>query len=196
MVRSVKRLPLVLASASPRRLQLLKQLGIEPDHVDAAGVDESSLPQELPAAYALRMAHAKAEAVAGRHPSTLVLAADTVVAIGRRILPKALEPSMARDCLRQLSGRRHRVIGGVVLVCPTRRTVERAVQTSVRFKRLTDGEIEAYVASREWEEKAGGYAIQGKAAAFVSWIAGSYSNIVGLPLFEVSALLVGAGYRW
>ena len=196
MATGVSKFPLVLASASPRRLQLLKQLGIEPNAVDPAGIDETPLPRELPVGYARRMALAKVKAAAARHPQAFVLAADTVVAMGRRILPKAGERTMAEGCLRQLSGRRHRVIGGVALALPDGKILQRVVQTSVNLKRLTDAEIDAYLDSGEWQDKAGGYAVQGRAAAFVSQIGGSYSNIVGLPLYEVSALLVGAGYRW
>ncbi len=187
---------LVLASASPRRRTLLAQIGIEPDRIEPADIDETPASGELPEAYARRIARAKADAVARRHPTALVLAADTVVARGRRILPKALDEAIARRCLCQLSGRRHRVIGGIALIRPGARRLERIVRTTVAFKRLSDRELEGYLATREWEGKAGGYAIQGRAAMLVDWIAGSYSNVVGLPLFEVSALLRGAGYRW
>lgn len=187
---------LVLASASPRRRSLLAQIGIESFAVDPADVDETPADGELPELYARRVARAKGEAVAVRHPGSLVLAADTVVASGRRILPKAADAATARSCLRHLSGRRHRVIGGVALLCPGKPRLERIVRTTVAFKRLSDAELDAYLATGEWEGKAGGYAIQGRAAMFVSWIAGSYSNVVGLPLFEVSGLLTGAGYRW
>ena len=187
---------LVLASASPRRRTLLAQIGIEPDRIEPADIDETPASGELPEAYARRIARAKADAVARHHPTALVLAADTVVASGRRILPKALDEAVARRCLRLLSGRRHRVIGGIALIRPGAHRLERIVRTTVAFKRLSDRELEDYLATREWEGKAGGYAIQGRAAMLVDWIAGSYSNVVGLPLFEVSALLSGAGYRW
>jgi septum formation protein len=186
---------LVLASASPRRLDLLRQIGLVPDAVDPADIDESPLPRELPPQHAARLALAKAEAVAARHPGAFVLAADTVVACGRRILPKAETESQARACLGLLSGRRHRVLGGVVLLAPeSGRMVERLVRTDVTFKPLSHEETESYLASGEWHGKAGGYAIQGRAAAFVRWIGGSYSNVVGLPLFEVAGMLRGAGY--
>lgn len=186
---------LVLASASPRRLDLLRQIGLVPDAVDPADIDESPLPRELPPQHAARLALAKAEAVAARHPGAFVLAADTVVACGRRILPKAETESQARACLGLLSGRRHRVLGGVVLLAPeSGRRVERLVRTDVTFKPLSHEETESYLASGEWHGKAGGYAIQGRAAAFVRWIGGSYSNVVGLPLFEVAGMLRGAGY--
>jgi septum formation protein len=186
--------PLVLASASPRRLSLLRQIGIEPDAVDPAEIDETPLKGELPRAHVQRLAQAKAAAVAARQPGAFVLAADTVVALGRRILPKAEDEAAARRCLEQLSGRRHRVLGGVVLVAPEGRTAERLVTTAVRLKRLTRAEIERYLESGEWQGKAGGYAIQGRAAAFVPAINGSYSNVVGLPLAETAALLAGLGY--
>ncbi|MFZ5789801.1 MAG: Maf family protein [Pseudomonadota bacterium] len=185
---------LVLASASPRRLDLLHQIGVVPALVDPAEIDETPEPKELPAAHARRVATAKAAAVASRNPNAFVLAADTVVACGRRILPKATEVGQARRCLEQLSGRRHRVLGAVVLAAPDGRHIGRLVTTTVTFKRLTQQEIEAYLASGEWEGKAGGYAIQGRAAAFVPKIIGSYSNVVGLPLYETAAMLRGLGY--
>lgn len=185
---------LVLASASPRRLELLKQIGLTPDRVDPASLDETPLPRELPAAHAMRLARAKAAAVALRHPDAVVLAADTVVACGRRILPKGSDEATARRCLSILSGRRHRVIGGVAVVAPGKGVKTRLVTTIVAFKRLTDAEIAAYLASGEWRDKAGAYAIQGRAALFVRFLSGSYSNVVGLPLFETAALLQAAGY--
>jgi nucleoside triphosphate pyrophosphatase len=186
---------LVLASASPRRLDLLRQIGIEPAAVDPAAIDETPRPRELPAAYARRMAAAKAEAVAPRHPGAFVLAADTTVALGRRILPKAEDPASARQCLNLLSGRRHRVLGGVAVIAPDGRRAERLVTTVVAFKRLGRAEIDAYLASGEWHGKAGGYAIQGRAGALIPWIRGSYPNVVGLPLAEVAALLEGLGFK-
>jgi septum formation protein len=185
---------LVLASASPRRLGLLAQIALSPDSVDPAGIDETPLAQELPARHALRLAEAKARAVAARHPGAFVLGADTVVACGRRILPQALDPAAARACLELLSGRRHRVHGGVALVTPAGELVSRRVETAVIFKRLDPREIDNYLASGEWHGKAGGYAIQGLAARFVRGIIGSYSNVVGLPLFETVSLLAGHGY--
>jgi septum formation protein len=179
---------LVLASASPRRLDLLRQIGLEPDAIDPADVDETPWPRETPRAYALRMAAAKLAAVMPRHPQATVLAADSVVAVGRRILPKAETEAQARDCLALLSGRRHKVLGGVAIGHGgAART--RLVETAVGFKRLEKSEIEGYVQGGEWRGKAGGYAIQGRAAAFVAFISGSYSNVVGLPLFETAALL-------
>ena len=185
---------LVLASASPRRLDLLSQIALSPDVVDPAGIDETPLPRELPARHALRLAAAKAAAVALRHPGDFVLAADTVVACGRRILPKALDEGAARECLRLLSGRRHRVHGGIALALPAGRVVSRRVETAVLFKRLEPREIDDYLACGEWRDKAGGYAIQGLAARFIRGVIGSYSNVVGLPLYETVALLAGHGF--
>ena len=183
---------LVLASASPRRLALLAQIGIVPDRVIPTDIDETPLRDELPRQYARRLARAKADAVPAR--GAYVLAADTVVAAGRRILPKAETEADARRCLALLSGRRHRVLTTVVLRSPEGRTSERIVQSVVGFARLTGRQLEAYVAGEEWRGKAGGYAIQGKAAAFVAFLSGSYSNVVGLPLFETAQLLRGMGW--
>jgi septum formation protein len=187
--------PLVLASASPRRLDLLAQIGVTPDVVDPAEIDESPLRNELPPQHAARLAEAKAATVAARHLDAAVLGADTVVACGRRILPKAEDEATARKCLELLSGRRHRVLGGVCLILPDGRRLKRLVRTDVAFKCLSQMEIDAYLAAGQWHGKAGGYAIQGTAAAFVRWIGGSYSNVVGLPLFETAALLTGGGLR-
>ncbi len=187
---------LVLASASPRRRELLAQIGVVPDAVIAPDVDESPRAGELPADHALRLAREKCVAVAARPEArgALVLAADTVVACGRRILPKAEDAAAARACLALLSGRRHRVIGGVALHAPDGRTHLRRVVTQVAFKRLSGAEIAGYLAAGEWDGKAGGYAIQGRAAAFVRWINGSYSNVVGLPLHETAQLLAAHGH--
>jgi septum formation protein len=187
---------LVLASASPRRLELLRQIGIVPDAVDPAEIDETPLRGELPAAHVLRLARAKAEAVRPRHRDAFVLAADTVVACGRRILGKPVDEATARAFLALLSGRRHRVYGSVAVIGPGGRTTTRRVVSQVAFKRLSDQEVVGYLATGEWHGKAGGYAIQGRAAAMVSWMQGSYSNVVGLPLFETAQLLTGLGYRW
>ncbi len=184
---------LVLASASTRRRDLLRQIGIDPDTIDPADIDERVRPRERPADHAVRLARAKAERVAARHRAALVLGADTVVACGRRILPKPESADAARACLALLSGRRHRVYGGVTVIAPDGRVGHRLVRTDVTFKRLDEAEIVAYLASGEWQGKAGGYAIQGRAAAFVRWLGGSYSNVVGLPLFETAGLLRGLG---
>ncbi|MCX7628698.1 MAG: Maf family protein [Geminicoccaceae bacterium] len=192
------RAPLVLASSSPRRLALLRQVGIEPDLVEPPEVDETPSPRELPRAYARRLARAKALAVrerlAGR--PAWILAADTVVACGRRILPKALDRETAAACLDLLSGRRHRVLGGVCVLAPDGRSGERLVTTIVKMKRLSAEERARYLDSEEWHGKAGGYAIQGRAALFVPAINGSYANVVGLPVCEAVALLQGLGWRW
>ena len=180
---------LVLASASPRRVALLAQIGVKPDSVAPAEIDERSRKREVPRDLARRLAVAKASTVAERFPGSWVLGADTVVACGRRALPKATTETEARACLQRLSGRRHRVYGGVALVDPQGGVTDRLVITAVAFKRLSRKEMDAYLASREWEDKAGAYAIQGMAAAFVRSIIGSYSNVVGLPLYETAALL-------
>jgi septum formation protein len=184
---------LILASASPRRLDLLRQIGITPNAVVASDVAEEPLKGETPPRMAMRLAAAKAQAIAAREPDAIVLAADTVVACGRRILPKAEDTETARRCLTLLSGRRHRVHGGIAVAAP-RGGGSRLVTTSVAFKRLTEEEIAAYLDSGEWQGKAGGYAIQGRAAAFVRGLNGSYTNVVGLDLFATAALLRGAGW--
>jgi len=186
---------LVLASASPRRLDLLRQIGLVPDRIDPAYVDETPLPGELPPAHAMRLAKDKVRATMSRHPGAYILAADTVVACGRRILPNASDPATARSCLELLSGRRHRVHTGVALASPDDRLTLRRVDSQVAFKHLSEAEITAYLCCDEWRDKAGGYAIQGRAAVLIRWVCGSYSNVVGLPLFETAQLLVGRGYR-
>lgn len=186
---------LVLASASPRRLELLRQIGLDPDIVDPAEPDETHLPDELPRRLAMRLAGEKARLVAARHPGTVVLGADTVVACGRRVLPKAPDRAAARRSLERLSGRRHAVHSAVYVIAADGDERGRLVTTQVKFKRLDRRDIETYIASGEWEGKAGGYAIQGRAAALVRWISGSYSGVVGLPLCETAALLAGAGVR-
>ena len=193
----------VLASASPRRLELLAQVGLVPDRVIPAEIDESPRRAELPAAYAARMAREKCAQVSRQCSTERVLAADTAVAAGRRILGKPADAAAARRCLSLLSGRRHRVIGAIALAVPdpadsgplatAARIAVRVVQSTVIFKRLHPDEIDRYIESGEWQDKAGGYAIQGRAAIFVRRLSGSYSNVVGLPLFETWALLEGAG---
>ncbi|WP_338048624.1 Maf family protein [Phaeovibrio sulfidiphilus] len=185
---------LVLASSSPRRLDLLASIGLVPDAVCPADVDETPLKNELPRPCALRLAVDKARAVARLHPGAFVLAGDTVVARGRRHLPKALDEKTARECLALLSGTRHRVYTAVALITPEQKLVSRVVLSQVAFKRLSHRDIAHYIASGEWEGKAGGYAIQGRAAAFVSFLSGSWSAVVGLPLYETAALLEGNGY--
>jgi septum formation protein len=197
---------LVLASASPRRLQLLDQIGIEPDKLLPAELDETPLHHEPPRALAKRLALTKARTArhaAERFPelqNAYILAGDTVVAVGRRILPKPAFTDEAASCLRLLSGRAHRVYGGVCLITPKGSVRARLVETRLRFKRLSSAEIEAYLATGEWEGRAGGYAIQGRAGGFVTRLSGSYTNVVGLPLYETMALLAGEGFpvyaRW
>ena len=183
---------LILASASPRRRELLARLGVEPARVVHADIDETPLKAELPRDYAARMAREKALAAADR--SGHVLAGDTVVAVGRRILPKAEDEATARTCLELLSGRRHRVLSAIALLAPDGTLRERLSETQVRFKRLSGEEIRAYLAGGEWHGKAGGYAIQGSAEGLIAWIGGSHSGVVGLPLFETRALLKAAGF--
>ncbi len=186
---------LILASASPRRLELLSQIGITPDDVVAAEIDETVRPGERPVDLAKRLAAAKADHVAAKFSGDFVLGADTVVACGRRVLPKATGEAEARECLKLLSGRRHRVHGGIAVIDGDGRLHARVVTTAVVFKRLGHPEIDAYIESGEWRGKAGAYAIQGAAAAFVPKIIGSYTNVVGLALAETAALLFGLGYR-
>ena len=191
---------LVLASGSPRRLALLNQAGIEPDSLQPAEVDEIPLKGELPRALANRLARTKAQTalasvkISEELRGSYILAADTVVAVGRRIMPKAELLDEAAQCLRLLSGRNHRVYTGICLVTPREGFRQRLIETRVRFKRLSDEDIEAYLASGEWRGKAGGYAAQGIAGSFIVKIVGSYSNIVGLPLYETTTLLLGEGY--
>jgi septum formation protein len=191
---------LLLASGSPRRLQLLAQAGLEPDSLLPTSVDETPLKNELPRSLAKRLARSKADAaraMAARTPDfadAYILAADTVVAVGRRILPKAEFHDQAAECIRLLSGRSHRVYTAVCLLTPKGAVRQRLVETKVRFKRLGRPEIETYLGSGEWRDKAGGYAIQGIAGTFVVKLVGSYTSVVGLPLFETIAMLDGEGY--
>lgn len=183
---------LVLGSASPRRRELLATLGIVPDALRAADIDETPLPGELPRAYCARIAREKARALPPG-PGEVVLCADTTVALGRRIMGKPSDEAEARAFLRALSGRRHRVLTALCVAGPAGRR-ERLVESQVRLKRLSEEEIAAYLASGDWRGKAGGYGIQGPAAAFIPWISGSWSAVVGLPLAETAALLSDAGY--
>ena len=192
---AVPKARLVLASASPRRLDLLRQVGIEPDLIEPAHIDESELKGETPRRLAVRLAKAKAQSVAQRQSNAFVLSADTVVAVGRRVLPKAETEVQARDCLALLSGRGHRVYTGLCVIAPDGRVAERLVETRLTFKRLSTSEIEAYIASGDWHGKAGGYGIQGRAGGFVLELQGSYPSVVGLPLYETQCLLEGLGYR-
>ena len=185
---------LILASASPRRIDLLARIGVVPDAVVPADIDENVLPGELPRDHALRLAREKAEAVAAGHPDDLVLAADTVVAVGRRILPKVEDEATLRACMKLLSGRRHRVLTGVALAAPGGAMRTRLGETMIAMKRLSDEEIDYYAGHGEWRGKAGGYALQGYGEVYVRHIAGSYSNVVGLPVAETRLLLKAAGY--
>ncbi len=185
---------LVLASASPRRLELLRQLGLEPDAVASAELDETPEPKESPRRLALRLAQAKAARVACSNPDAYVLAADTVVAVGMRVLPKAETAQEVRSCLELLSGRNHRVWTGLAVIAPGGRVGSRLVETRVQFKRLDGREIDTYAASGEGQGKAGGYGVQGRAGAFVISLIGSYTSVVGLPLYETFNLLRGLGY--
>ncbi|SFJ97618.1 nucleoside triphosphate pyrophosphatase [Caulobacter sp. UNC279MFTsu5.1] len=191
----VQRTPLVLASASPRRLDLLAQVGVAPDRVDPADIDETPLRDETPRRHALRLAVEKVRAVAARSPGAIVLAADTVVAVGRRILPKAETPEQAAHCLKLLSGRNHKVLTGVAAIAPDGREASRLVETRVQFKHLSDQEQADYLAGGEWNGKAGGYGVQGVAGGFIIDLHGSYTSVVGLPLYETLNLLTGLGYR-
>ena len=185
---------LILASASPRRLELLSRIGVKPDEVVPADIDESVPKGELPRQHALRLAREKAQAVASKEPDALVLAADTVVAVGRRILPKVEDEATLRSCMKLLSGRRHRVLTGVALAVPGKGVRERLVETTIAMKRLSEEEIAYYASHGEWRGKAGGYALQGYGEVYVRHIGGSYSNVVGLPLAETRVLLKSAGY--
>jgi septum formation protein len=191
---------LVLASGSPRRLSLINQAGVEPDSLEPAEIDETPERGELPRTLSVRLAREKAlkaqERIRSRDDlkGAFILAADTVVAVGRRIMPKPELLEEAASCLRLLSGRTHRVYSGVCLVTPNDSVKTRLVETRVRFKRLSDRDIESYLASGEWRNKAGGYAIQGLGGTFVVKLVGSYTNVVGLPLYETIALLAGEGY--
>jgi len=191
---------LVLASGSPRRLALLNQAGIEPDSLQPAEIDEIPVKGELPRALANRLAREKAQVALASVKideelrGSYIVAADTVVAVGRRVMPKAEMLEDAAACLRMLSGRNHRVYTGICLVTPKETFRQRLVETRVRFKRLSGEDLEAYLASGEWRGKAGGYAIQGLAGTFVIKMVGSYTNVVGLPLYETLSLLSGEGY--
>jgi septum formation protein len=186
---------LVLASASPRRLDLLAQVGVTPDRVDPADIDETPLRDETPRRHALRLAREKARAVAVRAPGDFVLAADTVVAVGRRILPKAETEAQALKCLALLSGRNHMVLTAVAVIGPDGREASRLVETRVQVKQLSDAERADYLAGGEWRGKAGGYAVQGVAGGFIIDLHGSYTGVVGLPLYETLNLLRGLGWK-
>lgn len=186
---------LILASASPRRLELLKQVGITPEDIIPADIDETPQKGEWPRDLAKRLATEKAQAIAASHPDAFILAADTVVGCGRRILDKSEDEAYARMCLETISGRRHHVFGGITLISPEEALISRCIDTIVQFKRLSEKDIETYLKSGEWQGKAGGYAIQGLAASYVKFIRGSYSNVVGLSLYDTMKILDGAGFN-
>ncbi|MFK7840174.1 MAG: nucleoside triphosphate pyrophosphatase [Bdellovibrionales bacterium] len=187
---------IILASASPRRVQLLGQVGIEPAEIIPADINETPLKDELPRGLALRLAEGKAQTIAAQqHNGAFIVAADTVVGCGRRILDKADSEEDARGYLRVLSGRRHHVYGGICVIAPDGRLRTRLCDTVVSFKRLSHDEVERYIESGEWQGKAGGYAIQGLAASYIKFIRGSYSNVVGLSLYDTMALLEGFGFK-
>jgi len=188
----IRRAPLVLASASPRRRELLAGIGAAPDVIAPPDIDEAVRPGETPRALALRLAEDKLAAV--HHRDSYVLASDTVVSIGRRILPKAEDRDTAEACLRQLGGRNHRIHTGVAVCAPDGRRASRVAETRIAFKRLSEPEITAYLDSGEWKGKAGGYGIQGRAGAYVIKLIGSYTAVMGLPVYEARQMLVGLGY--
>lgn len=195
MTENPKSSVLVLASASPRRLELLRQIGVEPDQVDPADIDETPGKDETPRRLALRLAVGKAAAVAPRHPGAYVLGSDTLVAVGRRILNKPEGEAEARRMLGLLSGRAHMVLTGVAVIAPDGRIASRVVETRVRFKRLSAQEMEGFIAAGDWKDAAGGYKIHQQAGGFVTDLSGSFSAVVGLPLYETRMLLEGLGWR-
>ncbi len=184
----------ILASASPRRKELLAQVGIVPDAIDPADIDETPLKNEIPRDYVTRLAVEKAKAVAVRHEGAFVLAADTTVAVGRRILEKPVDEAQARQFILLMSGRRHRVISGIALYTPDGKIIKRTPETVVQFKKLSTREIDEYVATNEWKDAAGGYKIQGRAEQFIKFIGGPYSNVVGLSLYDTMQILNGSGF--
>ena len=186
---------LILASASPRRVELLAQIGVVPDAIIPADIDETLKKGELPRAFALRLAQEKAQKIAADNSGAIVLAADSVVAAGRQVLDKPLDEKDAERIIRILSGRRHIIYGGICVIDAEGKIRTRLCETSASFRRLSDSEVSTFIASREWEGKAGGYAIQGLAATFLKFISGSHSNIVGLSLYDTAAMLKAAGYK-
>ena len=186
---------LVLGSASPRRLQLLAQVGVTPDLVDPADIDETVLKDETPRMLVKRLALGKASAVAARHPDAFVLGADTIVAVGTRVLGKPEDEADARRMLKLLSGRSHKVLTGVAVIAPGGRSASRIVESRITFKRLTPAETDGLIASRDWDDAAGGYKIHQRAGAFVTSLQGSFTGVVGLPLYETLALLTGLGWK-
>lgn len=186
---------IILASSSPRRKELLAQIGIVPDAIIPADIDETLHKNEIPRDFAMRLSQSKAEKIAGLHPDNFILAADTVVACGRRVLDKPIDADDARRILEILSGRRHTVYGGICLITPSGKILRRLCETVVSFRHLSKSDIEAYIDSKDWEGKAGAYAIQGPAATFVKFMSGSHSNIIGLSLYDTMQMLNSAGYK-
>ncbi len=186
---------LVLASSSPRRLELLRQVGIEPDHVDPADIDETPGRDETPRRLVERLAIEKAQAVSVRHPQAYVLAADTIVAVGRRILGKPVDEAEARRMIRMLSGRAHKALTGVAVIAPNGKVASRLVEARISFKRITDQELDRFIAGGDWTDASGAYKIHKLAGAFVTNLQGSFTTVVGLPLYETVGLLEGLGWR-
>tara|TARA_X000000950_G_scaffold36957_1_gene39475 strand:- start:7030 stop:7629 length:600 start_codon:yes stop_codon:yes gene_type:complete len=186
----------ILASSSKRRLELLSQIGIKPDLILSPNIDENIFSKELPRIYAERMSLEKNRVFQQKYPESIILTADTVVSVGRRILPKTMDLNTAERCLKLISGRRHKVFTSFTIYSPNSSLKTKTIQSIIKFKRLHPDEISYYLASKEWEGKAGGYAIQGIAASFVNFISGSYSNVVGLPLAEIYRLLISIGYNF
>ena len=186
----------ILASSSKRRLDLLNQIGIKPDLILSPNIDEKIFSKELPRIYVKRMSLEKNRVFQQKYPESIILSADTVVSVGRRILPKTMEINTAEKCLKLISGRRHKVFTSFTLHSPNNSLKTKTIQSIIKFKRLHSDEISYYLASKEWEGKAGGYAIQGIAASFINFISGSYSNVVGLPLAELYRVLISIGYNF
>ncbi len=187
--------PFILASASPRRVDLLAQVGITPDEIIPADIDETQLKGEHPRALAVRLALGKAQKIAEAHPQSIILGADCVVACGTRVMDKPSGPDDARKILKTLSGRRHRVYGGLCVIAPDKKTRTHLCETIVSFRRLSEAEIDAYIQSMEWEGKAGAYGIQGLAGTYVRFLSGSYTNVIGLSIYDAVRMLDSAGYK-
>ena len=186
----------ILASSSKRRLELLSQIGVKPDLILSPNIDEKIFSKELPHIYVKRMSLEKNRVFQPKYPESIILTADTVVSVGRRILPKTMDINKAEECLKLISGRRHNVFTSFTLHTPNNSLKTKTIKSIIKFKRLHPDEISYYLASKEWEGKAGGYAIQGIAASFINFISGSYSNVVGLPLAELYRLLISIGYNF
>lgn len=186
---------LILASSSPRRVDLLAQIGIVPDEIIPADIDETPLKGELPQDLCVRLAKGKAQKIADQHPGAIIIGADSVVACGRRVIDKTTNADEAREALKQLSGRRHKVHGGLCVIDANGTARTRHCETTVSFTRLSPADIDTYIASGDWDGKAGGYAIQGLASTYVKFISGSYSNIIGLSLYDIARMLETAGYK-